>query len=303
MARITPPEARFGWAGPEAAKRANDLMGHLFPRFFIQKQTVAAAGQRVVLWDASKKATGAHLPTLNQQIGDCVSMGATNATDYLSCADIVIRNQSEKFRHAFMPYVYGTSRVLVGGQRNYSDGSVGVWAADAVRKYGVLWADYTGVPAYSKDVAKEWGAKGPPKDLVTYATAFPIKTTAKVSSYTEARDALSNYYPIAVCSNRGFKMNGTAVKVGDRQMLFGSPSGTWNHCMCFCGVDDNPTRPALYCLNSWGPDAHGAPLDGAPPGGFWVDAEVADKMLKQDDSFAYSDLVGFPERSLDYMLI
>jgi len=305
MARITPPEARFGWAGPEAAKRANDLLRDQFPHFFIKGQTRPTQGQRVCLWDASKKVLGKHLPTLNQQIGDCVSMGTTNAVDYISLCQIAIKGQAEKFRHTYMPYVYGVSRVLIGGQRNsYSDGSVGVWAADGVRKYGVLWADYDDgkgnkVPAYSGDVAKNWGAKGPPQVFVDYAKQFPIKTTAKVKSYTEARDALGNYYAVTVASNRGFKMN----PVLDKGKMWGVPSGSWNHQMCFIAVDDDPARPGLYVLNSWGPDAHGKPAGDEPPGGFWVDAEVCDRMLRQDDSFAYSDLVGFPERTLDYLLI
>lgn len=291
---------QFGWAGPETAKRENDKLAGNFPQFTIKGATRNTAGQRAVLWEAAKKVTGAHLPTYNQKIGDCVSMGGSNGANYLSCADIIIRGDAERFRPAYQPYLYGTSRVLVGGQRgSYQDGSVGVWLADAVRKYGVLWADHDGVPAYSGDVAKDWGAKGPPKAYVDYASTYLVKTTAKVRSYAEARDALCNYYPVVVCSNRGFQMAGRV----DKGKLFGVPSGTWQHCMTFIGVDDDPKRPALYCLNSWGPDAHGKPADDAPPGGFWVDAQVVDYMLRQDDSFAWSDMVGFPERRLDYLLI
>ena len=89
----------------------------------------------------------------------------------------------------------------------------------------------------------------------------------------------------------------------DRGKLWGVKSGVWNHQMCFIGVDDDSARPGAYCMSSWGPWVHGKPVDDAPPGGFWVDAEVVEEMVSQQDSYAYSQFEGFPEQKLDFMLI
>jgi len=298
---ITPVVHRHGWAGPQEAKRAYGLLGANFPHFFIAAQTAPTQGKRVVLWDASRKVNGGkHLPTFKQEDSDCVSMGAINVVDYLSCADIVLRKESERYRPSYQPYVYGISRVQIGGGRlGSSGGSLGIWAADGLKKYGTLWADHDGVPPYSGAVARSWGNSGPPAKFISYAQQFKVGAAAKMDGYASCRDAIVNGYPVTIASNRGFLMRGRA----DRGKLWGVPSGVWNHQMCLIGVDDDPARPGCYCLNSWGPDAHGQPLDDAPPGGFWVDAEVVDYICRQDDSWAFSQFSGFPEQKLNLLLI
>lgn len=301
---ITKPPAkliRFGWAGPDNAQRALDKIGGNFPKFFIKAQTVATDGRRVVLWDFSRKVLGSHIPTFFQLVGDCVAEGASNAVQYLQTMEISRLNQPERYRPIFQPYIYGVSRVLIGrGQINLNeDGSLGIWAAQGVRKYGILAADEPGVPAYGEDVARLWGKKGPPQNFITIGQKHLIQSVAKVNRYNLVRDAIANGYPVTVASNRGFKMQG----VPNRGKLWGIPEGEWPHQMVFIGVDDDAARPGCYCLNSWGPNAHGAPVDDAPPGGFWVDAEVVESMVAQDDSWAYSQFDGFPEQNLDFMLI
>jgi hypothetical protein len=163
-----------------------------------------------------------------------------------------------------------------------------------------LAADEAGVPAYSGSVARSWGRKpGPPKPFIDRADDHLVRATAPVSSYEQVRDALVNGYPVTVASMQGFKMKPTI----DKGKHWGVPSGSWAHQMCFIGVDDDRRRPGCYCLNSWGPDAHGAPADDAPPGGFWVDADVVTRMVGQKDSFAFSQFDGFPEQKLDFTLV
>ena len=292
--------AKFGWAGSDSAKKAWDAIGESFPHFFISGQTQATQNIKIHLWDAAKKVNGGqHLPTFYQEIGDCVSMGASNGVNYLSCVQIA-QGAAQKYRPCFQPYVYGISRVQIGGGTLWGDGSHGVWAADGLRKYGVLWADEVGVPAYSGQVAKRWGARpGPPQNFIDSASKFKLGNAARVTNYTQVRDALANWYPVTVASDRGFRMQLRT----DKGKSWGVPSGTWGHQMVFIGVDDDPARPGCYCLNSWGADAFGTPADDAPPGGFWVDAEVVDYMTGMGDSFAFSQFEGFPEQKLDFMLI
>ena len=64
-------------------------------------------------------------------------------------------------------------------------------------------------------------------------------------------------------------------------------------------------RPGAFCLNNWGDQAHTGPTfpGDAPVAGFWVDAAVVERMVKQGDSFALSDAVGFPVRKPNDWLI
>ena len=73
--------------------------------------------------------------------------------------------------------------------------------------------------------------------------------------------------------------------------------------MLFVSVDDAFGRPGLLCWNSWGEDGISGPTrHNQPLGSFWVDAEVADAMLRQDDSYALSGYEGFKTQDLDYRL-
>lgn len=301
MPTTTPRDARFGWLGPKAAERAFAKLGPTFPKFFIFDQTRLSEGRRMVLWDFAKKINqGRHLPTFRQEIGDCVSMGAANAVNYLAATEIAKLGDPEEYHPAFQPYIYGISRVQIGGGRlGNSDGSLGVWAADGVRKFGVLRSDAHDVPAYAGDIAKKWGKSGPPDAFVAVAKPHAIGTTAPVTTYSQVRDAIVNGYPVTVASMQGFLMKPRV----DRGKSWGVPSGQWAHQMCFIGVDDDSARPGCYVLNSWGPDAHGQPADDAPPGGFWVDADAVERMAGQGDSFAYSQFDGFPEQALDFHVI
>ena len=298
-APVTPESERFGWAGADVAEAAYAELEPTFPKFFIANQMNATDGKRVVLWEYAVKTLGQHIPTFNQEVGDCVSQGASNALEYLQTVEITRLKEPERYRPVYQPYIYGTSRVFIGKGGIRGDGSVGVWAAEAVRQYGVLAADEAEVPPYSGDVARSWGRSGPPKKFVDIGKKHLLQTIAKVTTYEQVRDAIVNGYPVTVASDRGFRMTGVA----DKGKLWGSPYGVWNHQMCIIGVDDDSRRPGCYIINSWGPNAHGKPVDDAPPGGFWADASVINYMVKQGDSFAFSQFDGFPEQDLDFILI
>lgn len=301
----TPFQHRFGYI-PRSHRtvamqdRVEQLMASL-PKFKIDNPIGDPSGKRLVFWDFAKKLTGAHLPTFRQLIGDCVSMGAANVVNYLQCRQIIASGLNRTYHPAYQPYIYGISRVQIGkGQLGNEDGSMGIWAAEGCKRYGVLRADFSGVPPYSAQVPKKWGYRpGPPSNFITEAKQYLVNTYASVTDYSDVIEALYNGYPVTVASMQGFKM---APKV-DRGKSWGIASGSWAHQMCFIGFDDNPSRPGCYCLNSWGPDAHGNPADDAPPGGFWVDADVVTRMVRQEDSFAYSEFAGFPGQELDFLLL
>ena len=301
---VTPPSQRDGWAGAELASEGppatqlSDLVAGA--------EWGSSEGAQVYLWEYAQRINGGeHFPTFRQETGDCVSMGAANAINYLQAVQIAQDGANHRFRPAYQPWIYGVSRTaedIGAGKLGRSAGSVGRWAAETVQRYGVLPADADGVPDYSGQIADAWGYRGVPDEFFDDAEGFTVATTAQVRSYEDVRDAIASGYPVTVASNRGFRMQPRE----HRGRMWGVPSGQWNHQMCFIGVDDQAESPrgrgGVYCLNSWGANAHGKPLNGEPPGGFWIDRQTVDAMVRQGDSWAFADFKGFRFRDLDFRI-
>jgi hypothetical protein len=248
------------------------------------------SGRNVRLWEFARLAnSGAHLPNTPQEVGDCVSWGAANAVNYLQAIQIYFEGKTHQFRKIFPPYIYGTSRVQIGKGRIRGDGSVGAWAAKAVKEFGVLPVDAEGVPEYSGKVARDWGRNGPPQKFLTEGKKHLVQDVAQVESAAQMRDAICNGYPVTIASNFGTK---TISQRDGRQVA--KWNGSWAHQMCVIGYDGTGSQAYFYVLNSWGPNAHPKPLQDEPPGGFWITFEDADRIARQDDSWAFSSFAGFP---------
>ena len=202
-------ELPFPVAGSTPAGQVEEIPDHIF------------------LWEAVKRVTGKLLPPRNQgQVGSCVSFGTVRAVEYSQACEIVAGEQEELLDLA-TEAVYGGSRVEIGGGRLRRDGSVGAWAADWVRKYGVLGRlEYKtdkgayDLREYSESRCRDWGAKGVPDDLEPLAKAHPIKQTTQVRNWAEAKRMLASGYGIAVSSDQGFSMKRDSNGVA-------TPSGSW----------------------------------------------------------------------------
>lgn len=291
----------MGWAGEDAAAEARTKLAGQLPTLEIAGAEAQDTSNRLVcLWHSAKrmeilgpdgrtivKRRGQHLANIPQEIGDCVSWGYRNACNYSLASAIAYGEGELPYHQAFAPYIYGISRVQIGGGKIRGDGSTGAWAAAGVQT-GVLSEDEEGLPGYSGSLARTWGAKpGPPASWQSVAGRYKAQARL-VTTWDAATQALSNGWAVAVCSNAGFT---EIVEANGR--IEGRWRGSWAHCMCFVGYDSRPGREALYCLNSWGPTAHARAtryqeLDGAPPGGFWVLKADAEKMLRAGDSYAIS---------------
>lgn len=293
------PQQLFGWLGPDYnfVRAWEESPARAF-RSFVTKDYRKSEGERVAFWDFAKQVTGDYLPNTPQEIGDCVSWGLKHAVDHLACFEIVRLGQREEFRPSFAPYFYGVSRIQIGGgELGGGDGSLGIWGAEGVKKYGVLRADHEGVPAYAGAVAKKWGARpGPPKEFLEVGRNHLVKEFARISSYEELRDALVNGYPCTIASMRGFNMQLAFDQKTNRHWWTGRDQ--WPHQMNIIGIDDDPRRPGIYRGNSWGPTAHGPQQDG-PAGGGWQDAEDIDRELRDRNTecICYSQFDGFPAQS------
>lgn len=245
-----------------------------------------------------------------QGIGDCVSHGYEFACTLLMALQAV-RERREFPAVVASEAIYGGSRVEARGKTfgGWSDGSYGAAAAKWVKQWGVVVRrDYSAdtgnaehdLTAYNAQKARSWGAYGcggraDGGKLDAVARLHPVQTTSLVTTFEEAAAAIRNGYPVPVCSNQGFTM--TRDKQG-----FCKPSGSWAHCMCFCGVRWD--RPGLLCVNSWGKSNSGVHYPKDLPEAiaacsFWVDAKVCDSMFgRWKDSFALSQFVGFKRQRL-----
>lgn len=237
----------------------------------------------------------------SQGIGDCVSWSWAHCADIHSAVLWDIGAIGD-WKPAATEAIYGGSRVEARGvsRGGYSDGSYGGAAAKWVKEFGVVFREkYTDhdLTIYSATRAKAWGNFGcggadDNGKLDAIAKEHPIKDVTLVRSFDEAAAAIQSGYPVSVCSGQGFN----SVRDSDG---FCKPQGSWSHAMAFISVRFG-NRPGLLCLNSWGPKASSGPKypDDAPDGAFWVDADVATRMLKGGDSFAVSGFEGFPYRDL-----
>jgi hypothetical protein len=292
---MPPPskQREFGWAGPAEVKAARIALGDAFPKEYgTQGERVITAdeyeGKYVVLWSFTRDRNGGqHWPTIRQLIGDCVSHGWSHGALATLAVHLCTTGDPATLSKPYTPYIYGTSRVQVGGGRIRGDGSVGTWAAAAAKEFGYVDEKTPGLPPYTAATAREWGRRGPPQEFLTIGKRS-LADVRLIRTWDEAVSAIATGHAIPVCSGVGFE------KIVERNgRIEGVRSGSWPHCMCFIGVDARSGREALYCWNSWGPDAHApeesyARLDGAPPGGFWVMRADVERMLKEEDSFAVS---------------
>lgn len=242
----------------------------------------------------------------SQPIGSCVGWGWAMCVDVLAACDIVLRKEPEVWGgRTIEASIYGPSRVEMRGQsRNLGgDGSTGFHAAKAVRDMGTLhygqqYGSITFDRQFTGTQEKAWGRDGMPDHLEPYAKQRRCSEVTLVTSFDDCAKALSNGYPVSICSMRGFSM-----RFVDRGSLGGgwlSPAGSWAHCMM--GISLRHDRPAILVANSWGNCYSGA-VDEKLPEPFqrtsgWVDAEVIDSMVRGRDSYAVAGFSGFKATTL-----
>ena len=299
-----PEEPAMGWhLDPESIKENLDPDKTL--HFDRTPAAKAVQGDSdVFLWRAVRKA--GHFgdnayPNVNQKsVGCCVGCGWKHSADVCQ-ATAILNGAPFEWKPVSVEVIYAGSRVDVGGGRMRGDGSVGAWAEKWCQSAGGIAAmqKYQSVDlsTFSPARARQWGSRGIPSDVKTAAREHPVKGCALVKSWADVKKAIQQGYPVAVCSDQGFRM--TRDSTGRCR-----PQGVWPHCMAIIGVrtaGDGHTEGG-FILNSWGDNAHTGPVwpPDMPVAGFWADASVIDRMVRQGDSFALADVAGFPARKLDW---
>jgi len=288
-----------GWPGEEIAAEEYKLIKdeYNFVDFKFFGNEPYQGPRKAFLYQVVRKVLKRDIENIRQLIGDCVSWGGRNACEYLACCDILMRGDHESYHPVFPPYYYGTSRVQVGGGRLSTDGSLGSWLAAAVMKYGTLFSDENGVPAYGESVAKNWGKNGPPDQFMHVGKKYLVKSAAQIKNWEELVEAICNGYPCTVASDQGFEMTPDANG-------FHNPKGTWQHQMCITGIDDEWSDPYALIRNSWG-DVHGKMVnfhdknEVLPAGYLRVRKKTIERMINQKEVFAWSQFDGFQMQDIN----
>ncbi len=235
-------------------------------------------------------------------VHNCVSHAFGLGVDMLTAIRMTWMSKQERWlTKCATEIIYAGSRFEVGGGGIRGDGSMGVWAADFIRDWGVVLRkayldgkhDFTD---YSGTLARELGRTGVPNELEPICKLHPVRTCSLVDSWEECRDSVANGHPVAMCSNIGFRDMRDNEGFLDRARL------PWYHAMLIIAIDDQYKRPGALVQNSWGSNwVYGPVRHGQPAGSFWVDAEIIDIAMRQGDSVALSGYVGYPQlKTPDY---
>jgi hypothetical protein len=226
---------------------------------------------------------------------NCVSMGATQAGQYVQLFEMSRLGQEEQFKLWFPPYIYATSRVEIGGGRlGRSAGSTGAWAAQAMQRLGVLFMDDPGVPPYSGELADDWGYRGAADQFKQLAKDNPVKGAAKLSTVDEIRLALCNYKmcTYAIMWPYDTKPYTAKGRSGREYPVMKRGKEVGGHQVCLLHWNDD--IDGAYCLNSWAEKSHGPSLNGEPKGGAYIlRRDLERDMSGYSEIYALSGFEGF----------
>lgn len=306
----------FGWvrSEPEVSRVLDAWEARGMPATFAAAaphlMTEGSDDVPVFFWQAEAEVLGRILPTWNQgSIGSCVSHGWGRGVQDLLLTEIAA-GEAERWPGAEVnrETIYGGSRVEVGGGRIRGDGSVGAWAAEFVRRWGVLVNQrydvggqvYDLSGGYDTDRCRQWGQRGVPDPLEPVTRLHSVGACALVASKEEGWAAMGAGKPVVVCSDQGF--DGPRDKDG-----YCPPVGVWPHSMATRARFVHPRRGRSVVLgNSWGDylgerysrvdylNAQGATRQfELPPGHFCTTWTVWGGMLAQRDSFAPAGFAGW----------
>lgn len=282
----------FGWVPDEEA------VAEVVSQLPIQSFGDTEANESTDIPDQVKPWLIVALPPRQQgQVGSCVSHGTARPIEYCQIVEIN-KGEKELFKSLSRETIYGGSRVEIGGGRfKGQDGSTGAWGSSFVYKYGTLfeqpYPNYD-LSTYSVSRCRQWGDSGVPNELEPAASQHKIGAITKINNAEEALRSLANGYFINVCSSQGFTTRRDSEGIC-------RPSSVWHHSMSVIGVKKHKSGWLFALENSWGPESATGPLADLPSGAcFWIDYSIMDKMLRQGDSWSYSNYQGFPKQKLDW---
>jgi len=283
------------WCDPEDTDK---LLGELpHPLFGVAAPDLYGTGDGKValLYKSVQKfdpTFGAHE---RQTTGDCVSHSTRNCVDVTRSHEIVGGDKEDFVTRSATEAIYGSRGH--GGQ-----GMACSKAARFTSKEGgiLLRKDYGFVDfsKYNSRTGTSWGRSGVPSEVKKEGQKHQVKTVSLINTVDQARDAIANGYALSVCSNYGFSSRRSKHGIAKK-------SGSWNHAMCWCAMDDSHEiyNETLFLIqNSWGVFNGGPKRFDQPDGSFWIREKDAAGMLRQNGSWIFSDVNGFPPRQVDWTI-
>ena len=289
MAESHPFAHLCGWRGIDATQR---MFASQFPTLRGGSPHLfrgPAADTAVLLYKAWYDALGGDPNYPAQEIGDCVGTGHGHGNDLLQCIQKGL-GQALQYEETDTEFIYGSSRKVAGILSN-EDGSYGAAACKAMTSVGLVSRAMLGsAGVYSGSRAKSWGLSGPPANFAAEAAGYKLGAANLVTTWDELVAAISNGYPVTICTDQGFTMTRNAQG-------FCAPSGTWGHCMLIAGI--RVDRPGALVCQSWGRNVPDGPtvLD-QPDWSFWVDKTPIIPILAEGDSWAISHSPAFYARGV-----
>ena len=271
---------------------------------------LAKEGKNVFLWKNLEKEIGEIEPHYQGPTedgipgeGDCVGHATAMGCDVLAATDIHLRNEPERFfAKASVEAIYWGSRVEIGQQDDPAlsilgrPGSHGFWAADWVRKYGVLHrtvyhsaTDQLDLTGYHPGRSRSRRDTGVPDWLEPVAKAHPVKITTNVETGMEGVDAICAGNPVLTCSSYAFRPErderGFCKAYGEQTVRRGWRGFSrfriqWWHALVATGVVFYEDGIGVLIQNSHG-DWNGGPRPfDIPRGSFFVDFPTWDAMVR-----------------------
>lgn len=231
-------------------------------------------------------------------VGSCTGNATAQAINVLSAVEIMLLDKFQEFKAmCSADGTYGLGREMAGMLRSPGDGCYGSAMARAAMEMGTLYCLKYGdidLTEYDQARCRRFGREGVGNALKIEAKKHPVKSTVRVKDAASGWSLIGNGYPINVCSNVGF------VRKRDTEGVC-QPSGSWNHSMAVIARRTTRSGKRIFIiLNSWGDLWCSGPYwEDMPWGSFGVEFSVFDRMCKQGDTFAYSELEGFVPQSLD----
>lgn len=220
-------------------------------------------------------------------VHNCVAASAEMALEYLNATEVVLLGELDSYRPIYRPWLYGIGRVYEGkNQLGRGDGSITSWQIAGMKKYGCLYEDIPGLPAYSTQVGRDWGySKSILDKWAPQAKDYIIEYSIPIGNFEElAKAVIIGKMTVVIASNQGFQMSLKKDTTNKKSWFI--PSGTWSHQMHVPAVDYSAV-PSLYVGNQWDESAHSGQLDG-PDGGGWTDPEFFDRWAKRATVVAFA---------------
>lgn len=282
-----------GWLGVDDTQRA---LAAAFPRLIQAAPHLFESPPPtapVLLYKAWRDILGKDPAYIAQAIGDCCSFGHAHANDLLQCIEAATSDKGLVWHETDTEALYGMGREISNGLGR-QDGSYGAAMVRAMTEWGMASRDMvtkivgSNAGDYSGQRAKQWGLSGTPKAVKDAAASYKLGGSAGVTTWDELVAAITNGYPVTICTARGFNM--TRDSDGFCKM-----QGRWGHCMFIAGIRFD--RPGACIMQSWGADQPAGPLAlDQPTFSFWAEQSAVESILGEGDSWAISRSPAFEQR-------